>query len=91
MIPLVGFKTELDMLAAASPAVAEAIKKERGKVPAYLIGTMIELPRAALRAGEIAQDRGVLLLRHQRSDADHARASAATMPACSSPSICARA
>ena len=55
MIPLVGFKTELDMLTARIAAVAEAIKKERGKVPDYLIGTMIELPRAALRAGEIAE------------------------------------
>jgi pyruvate,orthophosphate dikinase len=55
MIPLVGFKTELDMLAARIAAVAEDIKREKGKVPAYLIGTMIELPRAALRAAEIAQ------------------------------------
>jgi pyruvate,orthophosphate dikinase len=55
MIPLVAFKAELDMLAARIKAVAEAIKTERGKVPAYMIGTMIELPRAALRAGEIAQ------------------------------------
>jgi pyruvate,orthophosphate dikinase len=31
------------------------VKHERGRVPEYLIGTMIELPRAALRAGEIAQ------------------------------------
>ena len=51
MIPLVGFKTELDLLAGRIAAVAEAIKAEKGKVPAYLIGTMIELPRAALRAG----------------------------------------
>jgi pyruvate,orthophosphate dikinase len=55
MIPLVGFKSELDILAARIAGVAAAVKKERGKVPAYLIGTMIELPRAALRAGEIAQ------------------------------------
>ena len=55
MIPLVGFKSELDSLAARIAGVAEAIKKERGKVPAYMIGTMIELPRAALRAGEIAE------------------------------------
>ena len=55
MIPLVGFKSELDMLAARIAAVAEGIKKEKGKVPAYMIGTMIELPRAALRAAEIAQ------------------------------------
>ena len=55
MIPLVGFKSELDILAGRIAAVAEAIQKERGKAPAYLIGTMIELPRAALKAGEIAQ------------------------------------
>ena len=55
MIPLVGFKSELDILAARIAKVADDIKKERGKVPDYLIGTMIELPRAALRAGEIAQ------------------------------------
>jgi len=55
MIPLVAFKSELDVLAARIAQVAAAIKQERGKVPEYLIGTMIELPRAALRAGEIAQ------------------------------------
>jgi pyruvate,orthophosphate dikinase len=55
MIPLVGFKSELDMLAGRIAGVAEAIKSEQGMVPAYSIGTMIELPRAALRAGEIAQ------------------------------------
>jgi pyruvate,orthophosphate dikinase len=42
-------------LAGRIAGVAEEIKKERGKVPAYLIGTMIELPRAALRAAEIAE------------------------------------
>jgi pyruvate, orthophosphate dikinase len=51
----VAFKSELDILAGRIAAIAEAIKKERGKAPDYMIGTMIELPRAALRAGEIAQ------------------------------------
>ncbi|HKD48863.1 MAG TPA: pyruvate, phosphate dikinase [Rhizomicrobium sp.] len=55
MIPLVGFKAELDRLARRIAQVADDIKKNRGKVPDYLIGTMIELPRAALRAGEIAE------------------------------------
>ncbi|HSZ74103.1 MAG TPA: pyruvate, phosphate dikinase [Rhizomicrobium sp.] len=55
MIPLVGFLTELEMLKNRIAAVAEAVKKERGRAPHYLIGTMIELPRAALRAGEIAK------------------------------------
>ena len=55
MVPLVAFKAELDMLSVRIKSVANAIQKERGKVPAYMIGTMIELPRAALRAGEIAE------------------------------------
>ncbi|MGD0190743.1 MAG: pyruvate, phosphate dikinase [Rhizomicrobium sp.] len=55
MIPLVGFKSELDTLKARIVDVADRIRQERGTSPAYLIGTMIELPRAALRAGEIAQ------------------------------------
>jgi len=55
MIPLVGFKTELDMLKGRIVSVAGAVKAEHGRVPNYLIGTMIELPRAALRAGEIAE------------------------------------
>ncbi|HVU20120.1 MAG TPA: pyruvate, phosphate dikinase [Rhizomicrobium sp.] len=55
MIPLVGFKTEFDMLRDRIAGVAKALEAERGKAPKYLIGTMIELPRAALRAGEIAQ------------------------------------
>ncbi len=55
MVPLVGFKSELDWLKARIDRVAEAVKSERGKLPIYLIGTMIELPRAALRAKEIAQ------------------------------------
>jgi pyruvate,orthophosphate dikinase len=54
MIPLVGFKAELDVLAARVRGIAEAVEEERGKKPAYLIGTMIELPRAALRAADIA-------------------------------------
>ncbi len=55
MIPLVGFKSELDRLSARIAVVADDIKKTRGTVPEYMIGTMIELPRAALRAAEIAQ------------------------------------
>ncbi|HTO39390.1 MAG TPA: pyruvate, phosphate dikinase, partial [Rhizomicrobium sp.] len=55
MIPLVGFKAELDMLKDRIASVSDAVAKERGRAHAYLIGTMIELPRAALRAGEIAQ------------------------------------
>src|SRR6185295_7281198 len=53
MIPLVGFKSELDYLRDRIAAVAAEVERERGKKPAYMIGTMIELPRAALMAAEI--------------------------------------
>jgi pyruvate,orthophosphate dikinase len=55
MIPLVGFRSELEMLKTYIANVAAAVRSERGALPDYMIGTMIELPRAALRAGEIAE------------------------------------
>ncbi len=55
MIPLVGFLTELEFLKARIESVARAIESERGRSPHYLVGTMIELPRAALLADEIAR------------------------------------
>ena len=55
MIPLVITRAELDSVKAIIVATAEAVAKESGvKVP-YSVGTMIELPRAALRAGDIAK------------------------------------
>jgi pyruvate, orthophosphate dikinase len=55
MIPLVGFRSELDFLKDRIAGVADAIAREHGRKPGYMIGTMIELPRAALMAKEIAQ------------------------------------
>jgi pyruvate,orthophosphate dikinase len=55
MIPLVGFRSELEMLTMRIANVAAAVRGERGALPDYMVGTMIELPRAALRAGEIAE------------------------------------
>ena len=55
MIPLVVGKLEFDYVRARVVAVAEAVQKESGMELPYLVGTMIELPRAALRAAEIAQ------------------------------------
>jgi pyruvate,orthophosphate dikinase len=55
MIPLVAFKSELDLMKARILGVAATIKEERGRLPHFSIGTMIELPRAALRAAEIAE------------------------------------
>ena len=73
MVPLVGLVEELDFVKARIDRVASEVAKETGTVVDYLIGTMIELPRAAIRAGSIAERRRVLLLRHQRSHADHLR------------------
>jgi pyruvate, orthophosphate dikinase len=55
MVPLVIGRAELDMVKTIIVAMAETVARETGvKVP-YQVGTMIELPRAALRAGEIAK------------------------------------
>jgi pyruvate,orthophosphate dikinase len=55
MIPLVGMKRELDITRAQVERVADAVFAETGTTIEYSIGTMIELPRACLTAGEIAQ------------------------------------
>ena len=55
MVPLVFSKRELDLVKARIDAMAEAVAKEKGVTIPYMVGTMIELPRAALRAGEIAE------------------------------------
>ncbi|MDR6786877.1 pyruvate,orthophosphate dikinase [Sphingomonas sp. BE138] len=55
MIPLVGTKRELELMKTVVDAAARAVFTERGRTIDYLVGTMIELPRAALRAGEIAE------------------------------------
>ncbi len=55
MVPLVFSKRELDLVKERIDAMAEAVAKETGVKLPYHVGTMIELPRAALRAGEIAE------------------------------------
>ncbi len=54
MIPLIVTRRELDILKARIIEVAGAVEDERGVKLSFLVGTMIELPRAALRAGDIA-------------------------------------
>ena len=56
MIPLVGGGKELEILKEKVSAIADDIIAASGQSLDYMIGTMIELPRAALRAGEIAQE-----------------------------------
>jgi pyruvate,orthophosphate dikinase len=55
MVPLIATKAELDIVKAQIDAMAQAVAKETGKKLDYQVGTMIELPRAALLADEIAQ------------------------------------
>jgi pyruvate,orthophosphate dikinase len=55
MIPLVGFKKELDLQVAVVHAAAKAVMEEKKVKLNYLVGTMIEVPRGALTADEIAQ------------------------------------
>jgi pyruvate, orthophosphate dikinase len=55
MIPLVGTRRELELMKEVVDKAAEAVFAEQGKRIDYLVGTMIELPRAALMADEIAE------------------------------------
>jgi pyruvate,orthophosphate dikinase len=55
MVPLIATKAEFDLVKARIDAMAQAVEKEKGVKLAYQVGTMIELPRACLMAGEIAE------------------------------------
>jgi pyruvate,orthophosphate dikinase len=56
MIPLVGTLAELQAVRRELEAVVEAVQEEKGVRVPYKLGTMIEIPRAALTAGEIAKE-----------------------------------
>lgn len=55
MVPLIVTRTEFDLVKARIDAMAEAVFREKGVSVEYQVGTMIELPRACLLAGEIAE------------------------------------
>ena len=55
MVPLIATKAEFDLVKARIDAMAEAVRAETGAKLTYQVGTMIELPRAALMAAEIAE------------------------------------
>jgi pyruvate,orthophosphate dikinase len=55
MIPLVATRRELELMKDVVDKAAKAVFADKGREIEYLVGTMIELPRAALRAGEIAE------------------------------------
>ncbi len=56
MIPLVGDRKELKFVKEAVVATAEKVKKEKNSDITYHVGTMIEIPRAALLADEVAEE-----------------------------------
>jgi pyruvate,orthophosphate dikinase len=56
MIPLIGSIEEMRNQAAIVRHVAELVFKEKGATVEYMVGTMIELPRAALTADQIAEE-----------------------------------
>jgi pyruvate,orthophosphate dikinase len=56
MIPLVAWRQEFDILAVIIKGTAEAVQQETGSKVEYQLGTMIEVPRSALCAGEIAAE-----------------------------------
>ena len=55
MVPLIATKAELDLVKERIDAVAKMVAAETKSAVKYQVGTMIELPRAALKAGEIAE------------------------------------
>ena len=55
MIPLVGTRRELELMKQVVDKAAQAVFADKGREIEYLVGTMIELPRACLMAGEIAE------------------------------------
>lgn len=55
MVPLVATRAELALIKTSIDAMAAAVEKSSGEKVPYQVGTMIELPRACLRAGEIAE------------------------------------
>jgi pyruvate,orthophosphate dikinase len=55
MVPLIAGRAEFDLVKARIDAMAQAVTSETGAKLKYDVGTMIELPRACLMAGEIAE------------------------------------
>jgi phosphoenolpyruvate synthase/pyruvate phosphate dikinase len=71
MIPLVGFKRELDLQVAVVHAAAKAVMAEKKVKLNYMVGTMIEVPRGALTDDEIVQKAG--LPRQDQFQQEHPR------------------
>ena len=73
MIPLIGHVNELKVIKTQLERVAKETADKEGQQVPYKFGTMIEIPRACLTAGEIADEAEFFSFRHQRPDADDLR------------------
>ncbi|MEL7416564.1 MAG: putative PEP-binding protein, partial [Pseudomonadota bacterium] len=60
MIPLVSANREVELVKSRIDAVAAQVATEQGQAPAYKIGVMVETPRGALRAGDLARSSAFL-------------------------------
>ena len=60
MVPLVSAKREVELVRARIDAVARTVEGEQGYKPNYKLGVMVETPRAALRAGDLASESSFL-------------------------------
>ena len=87
MVPLVAAGSELARIKEVIDRTAAMVAEETGRTLAYSTGTMIELPRAALRAAEIAAAAEFFSFGHQRPDADRLRHFPRMTPAPSSAPI----
>ena len=71
MVPLVSLSEELRQQREVIDEVARQVMGEQGMTIEYRVGTMIELPRAALMADNIAAACRLLFVWHKRSDANN--------------------
>ncbi len=62
LVPLVAMAAEFNRVVADIARVADEVRRQRGVAPSYQAGAIIELPRAALQAGELARSAEVLSL-----------------------------
>ena len=73
MVPLVGEEKELAFVKSVIDKTAKKIIEEAGSDMTYKVGTMIEIPRAALTADAIANEAEFFSFGTERSDADDLR------------------
>jgi len=85
MVPLIATKAEFDLVKERIDAMAQAVAKERGTKIDYQVGTMIELPRAALMAARSPNRRSSSRSAPMISPKQHSASAVTTRRASSAP------